>query len=235
MEPSNIPDPTRQTPFAQVFKLFVILGTVMIAEHRSYPVGIANEYGGENQADIHQQAINDNTVFPRILKQLYVVDNRYHGPSGFGHEFRGTIGHAFDKCPAVPNRLYQLQETVILSHEINEREHTAHDLAQGRGCCRACKSPVETDDEKRIEGNVTQSCEHCDNKPQPRFFSSDKEKLERIRQYPCRQSQNKDPSVQHAVFKKTSFCAKPGRNLGHKDKSRRHHQKAQAGRYQYNQ
>lgn len=47
MEPSSIPDPTRQTPFAQVFKLFVILGTVMIAEHRSYPVGIANEYGGE--------------------------------------------------------------------------------------------------------------------------------------------------------------------------------------------
>ena len=43
MEPSNIPDPTRQTPFAQVFKLFVILGTVMIAANSVLPTKLATK------------------------------------------------------------------------------------------------------------------------------------------------------------------------------------------------
>ena len=213
-----------QTSFSQVFEFPVILRAVMIAEYRPDPIRIPYKHGGKNQADIHQQAINDNSVFPRVFQQLYIVDDPDKGRGGFRHEFRGAVGAAFHKGPAVPHRLHQPEEAVIFSIEIKERKYASYHLGQSRCRRRACKSPVKPDHKKRIQCNITKSRAHCDGKSQSRFFSGDKEKLELIHPYPCGQSQNKDPSVQHAVFQELPFRAQHGRDWTHKDKPQRHQQ-----------
>ena len=213
----------------------MILCAVMIAKNRSHPIGIPDKNRTKNQADIHYQPVNDNSVLAGIFKELYIVEDADKGAGGFCHKFRGPVRTAFNECPAVPYRAHKLKETVVSPSKINKRKYATHDLGQGRGCCSPRKSPLKADDKKRVQKNIAKSRAYRDRKPQPRLFGSHKEKLELIYQYPCGKRQNKYPSVQYAACKEPAFGTEQGRYLRHEDKPRYHHQNTKCRGCQYDQ
>ena len=119
----------------------------------------------------------------------------------------------------------EAQSARILPAEIDQREHTADQLAERRRSRRADQPPRKYRHKNRVEHHIRHARRDRNEKPELGLFGRREEALEFILQHIKRQRREDDPAIDHAVVQHPTLRAHQARQRAQKKdaKGRDHH------------
>lgn len=176
-------------------QFFAVLDLVVITEEWCRSYGKTEEYGTEEEADVHEYTIGGHTVQSLKMHETVVVHHAGQRMEDLTDELRCTIGEDCAEGGTCQVWASKMERDGVASVEVNERDDTTDELADNSSQRDSQYSIVDELDEYEIQENIQESGDEVDEKTDLRTLCHDEETLEYILQNEERCGSKKDPSI----------------------------------------
>ncbi len=103
----------------KVLQLGVVAGAVVVADHRGAADGVADENGGEDEADVHDGSVGSHAVLAGQLDELEVIEHVHQGGGEVGQHLRGAVPAGPEEDAALQSGPGQAEKAVVFPGEID--------------------------------------------------------------------------------------------------------------------
>ena len=182
----------------KVLQLGVVAGAVVVADHRGAADGVADENGGEDEADVHDGSVGSHAVLAGQLDELEVIEHVHQGGGEVGQHLRGAVPAGPEEDAALQSGPGQAEKAVVFPGEIDQGENPAHGLAGDGGRGGSRQAPLEHGDEQEVQDEVGEARRDGEAQAQVGLFRHHEEALEDVLQDEGRLPDDEDPAVEDA-------------------------------------